>query len=63
MALGCRTAVADLPGHEYLDPAIAKGHALLMTEPDQLTQAPLCDDPTSYYAPTDLSRLAAEQPE
>ncbi|WP_371406764.1 hypothetical protein OHA10_14750 [Kribbella sp. NBC_00662] len=63
MALGCRTAVADLPGHEYLDPPIAKGHALLMTEPDQLTQAPLCDDPTSYYAPTDLSRLAAEQPE
>jgi hypothetical protein len=63
MALGCRTAVADLPGHEYLDPAIAKGHALLMTSSDQLTHAPLCDDPGSYYAPSNLSRLTAEQPE
>jgi hypothetical protein len=63
MALGCRTAVADLPGHEYLDPAIAQGHALLMTSPDQLTHAPLCDDPGSYYAPSNLSRLTAEQPE
>ena len=25
MALGCRTAVANLPGHEYLEPAIAQG--------------------------------------
>lgn len=63
MALGCRTAVADLPGHEYLDPAIAKGHALLMRDPEELRQAPLCDDPSSYYAPSTLSRLAAEQPE
>ncbi|MGW6197178.1 hypothetical protein ACWF0M_13630 [Kribbella sp. NPDC055110] len=63
MALGCRTAVADLPGHEYLDPAIAKGHALLMRDPRELSQAPLCDDPSSYYAPSSLSRLAAEQPE
>ncbi|RZT07792.1 hypothetical protein EV649_7720 [Kribbella sp. VKM Ac-2569] len=63
MALGCRTAVADLPGHEYLDPAIGKGHALLMSRPGQLTDAPLCDDPSSYYAPSSLSRLAAEQPE
>jgi hypothetical protein len=63
MALGCRTAVADLPGHEYLGPAIAKGHALLMTSSDQLTHAPLCDDPGSYYAPSNLSRLTAEQPE
>ncbi|GAA1597712.1 hypothetical protein GCM10009804_62710 [Kribbella hippodromi] len=61
MALGCRTAVADLPGHEYLNSAVAKGHALLMTDPEQLTKAPLCDDPTSYYAPSDLSRLTAEQ--
>lgn len=62
MALGCRTAVANLPGHEYLAPAIAKGHAVLMSRPAELTQAPLCDDPSSYYAPSNLSRLAAEQP-
>ncbi|MFG1911116.1 hypothetical protein [Kribbella sp. NPDC048928] len=61
MALGCRTAVADLPGHEYLDAPIAKGHAVLLQDPAQLTQAPLCDDPSSYYAPSSLSRLAAEQ--
>lgn len=63
MALGCRTAVADLPGHEYLEPAIAKGHALLMRRPADLIRAPRCDDPGSYYAPSDISRLAAEQPE
>ena len=51
MALGCRTAVANLPGHEYLEPAIAQGHALLMTRPSQLTSAPLCTDPATYYAP------------
>jgi hypothetical protein len=59
MALGCRTAVADLPGHEYLEPAIAKGHALLMRDPGELRQAPLCDDPSSYYAPSNLSELMA----
>ncbi|GAA3145240.1 hypothetical protein GCM10010530_76140 [Kribbella aluminosa] len=57
MALGCRTAVADLPGHEYLDPAITKGHALLLRDPAQLTEAPACDDPGSYYAPSDLPRV------
>ncbi|HET6985629.1 MAG TPA: hypothetical protein VFI00_03400 [Kribbella sp.] len=57
MALGCRTAVANLPGHEYLEPAIAQGHALLMTRASQLTNAPLCADPTAYYAPTNLRSL------
>ena len=33
MALGCRTAVANLPGHEYLEPRSPQGHALLMTKP------------------------------
>ncbi len=33
MALGCRTAVADLPGHEYLAGPIAAGHAMLLTDP------------------------------
>jgi len=57
MALGCRTAVANLPGHEYLDPAIAAGHALLMTSPSQLISAPLCSTPDRYYAPTNLPSL------
>ncbi|HZX01571.1 hypothetical protein [Kribbella sp.] len=56
MALGCRTAVADLPGHEYLEPAIAKGHALLLRDPADLTEAPVCDDPSSYYAPSRIPR-------
>ncbi|MEU4193210.1 hypothetical protein AB0E69_15040 [Kribbella sp. NPDC026611] len=63
MALGCRTAVANLPGHEYLDPAIAKGHAMLLQRPTDLTRAPLCTDPSAYYAPSDISRLTAEQPQ
>src|SRR4051794_3550982 len=63
MALGCRTAVANLPGHEYLEPAIARGHAMLMSRPVELTQAPLCADPGAYYAPSNLSRLTAEQAE
>ena len=61
MALGCRTAVADLPGHEYLEPAIAQGHALLMSQPRQLLSAPLCATPEIYYAPSDLLRLTADQ--
>jgi hypothetical protein len=63
MALGCRTAVGNLPGHEYLEPAIAKGHALLMSHPSELTQAPRCPTPELYYAPSNLSRLTAEQTE
>ena len=63
MALGCRTAVANLPGHEYLEPAIAKGHALLMTRPSDLTKAPLCADPSAYYAPSNLSGLTTQQAE
>ncbi|MEU8225804.1 hypothetical protein [Kribbella sp. NPDC048915] len=57
MALGCRTAVANLPGHEYLEPAIAKGHAVLMSTPAQLATAPTCPDPTTYYAPSTLAHL------
>ena len=62
MALGCRTAVANLPGHEYLEPAIAQGYALLMTRPPQLTSAPLCTDPATYYAPTNLHSLLGTPP-
>ena len=64
MALGCRTAVANLPGHEYLERPITRGHALLMTSPNQLTSAPLCSTPEAYYAPSTLrSGLAADQAE
>ena len=62
MALGCRTAVANLPGHEYLEPAIAQGHALLMSHPSELTAAPLCSDPTTYYAPANLGSLLTTPP-
>lgn len=57
MALGCRTAVANLPGHEYLEPAITRGHALLLSNPKQLINAPLCADPGLYYAPSNLHAL------
>ncbi|MEU4603351.1 hypothetical protein AB0F43_10265 [Kribbella sp. NPDC023972] len=60
MALGCRTAVANLPGHEYLERPIGRGHAMLMTNPTQLTAAPLCPDPATYYAPSKLSGLTAD---
>jgi hypothetical protein len=64
MALGCRTAVAHLPGHEYLERSVTSGHALLMTRPNQLTGAPLCATPETYYAPSTLAlRLAADQAE
>lgn len=57
MALGCRTAVANLPGHEYLTPVIARGHAVPLTSPSELTNAPPCPDPTTYYAPSTLPSL------
>jgi len=57
MALGCRTAVADLPGHEYLAGPIAAGHAALLNDPTQLTAAPLCATPEIYYAPSRIREL------
>jgi hypothetical protein len=61
MTLGCRTVVADLPGNEYLAPAIARGDALLVESGTelaaQLTAAPLCQDSTAYYAPDALSKF------
>ncbi|WP_328335136.1 hypothetical protein OHA70_15830 [Kribbella sp. NBC_00382] len=55
MLLGCRTAVANLPGHEYLDPTIARGDSVLIPTPDALAPAldslPRASSPTSYYAP------------
>ncbi|WP_237745024.1 hypothetical protein [Kribbella catacumbae] len=55
MLLGCRTAVADLPGHEYLAPSIARGDSALIPGPDALAPAldtlPRASDPSAYYAP------------
>ncbi|WP_344845296.1 hypothetical protein [Kribbella ginsengisoli] len=54
MVLGCRTAVANLPGHEYLDPTIARGDSVLVPTPDGLASAldtlPRASTPDSYYA-------------
>lgn len=54
MLLGCRTAVADLPGHEYLAPTIARGDSVLISSPDALAPAldtlPRASEPSAYYA-------------
>jgi hypothetical protein len=55
MVLGCRTAVAKLPGWEYLQPAVERGDALLAADGAELARrlddAPPCHDTTAYYAP------------
>jgi hypothetical protein len=61
MLLGCRTAVADLPGNEYLSPAVAGGDAVLVPTPaalaDALATLPLAGNPEIYYAPPRLPHL------
>jgi hypothetical protein len=61
MLLGCRTAVADLPGNEYLAPAIARRDAVLVRSPaslaDALSTLPLASNPQIYYAPPQLPPL------
>jgi hypothetical protein len=61
MVLGCRTAVAQLPGHEYLLPVVNRGDAVLADSPaalaDLLPSAPVCSDSSSYYAPDNLAAL------
>jgi hypothetical protein len=58
MLLGCRTGVADLPGHEYLAPSIGQGDSVLVPGPDALAPAlgalPRASDPTMYFAPLRL---------
>lgn len=60
MALGSRTLVARLAGHEYLTEAIDRGDAALVRDPTELAEAlehaPRCADPDQYYAPP-LDRL------
>lgn len=54
MTLGTRTVVMDLPGAEYMRPAIERGDALFAADVDELVekldQAPLAADPQFYYA-------------
>jgi hypothetical protein len=61
MVLGCRTVVAQLPGHEYLQPVVDRGDAVLADSPESLANllptAPICQDSTSYYAPDNLAPL------
>jgi hypothetical protein len=55
MVLGCRTAVAALPGWEYLEPVVTRGDALVVRDATELaarvTSAPICHDSSAYYAP------------
>ncbi|TWD81275.1 hypothetical protein FB561_2386 [Kribbella amoyensis] len=59
MATGCRTAVAELPGHEYLQPVVDRGDALLAADgaslAARLDDAPVCADSTVYYSPDQLT--------
>lgn len=61
MVLGCRTVVAQLPGHEYLQPVVDRGDAVLADSPTTLANllptAPTCPDTTAYYAPDTLPTL------
>jgi hypothetical protein len=61
MLLGCRTAVAGLPGNEYLTPAVSSGDAALVSTPaalaDALPTLPMATTPHSYYAPLALPPL------
>ncbi|WP_232828732.1 hypothetical protein [Kribbella monticola] len=61
MVLGCRTVVAQLPGHEYLLRVVERGDAVLADSPaalaDLLPSAPICEDSSSYYAPDNLAAL------
>lgn len=54
MSLGCRTVVIDLPGCEYMRPAVQKGDVLFVRDVDELVakldEAPLAADSEYYYA-------------
>ncbi len=60
MSLGTRTIVVDLPGVEYMRPAIEKGDVLFVRNAAELSEkldrAPLARDPEYYYAKP-LTRL------
>ena len=54
MALGTRTICLDLPGVEYMEPAIARGDVIKVKSVEELVQeidkAPFPRDPQVYYA-------------
>jgi hypothetical protein len=65
MVLGCRTAVVQLPGWEYLRPAVERGDAILVRDGAELAQklpsAPICHDSSAYYAPDTLDEVLARR--
>jgi hypothetical protein len=62
MSLGSRTVVIDLPGVEYMRPAIENGDVLFVRNVDELVgrldEAPLARSPQFYYAEP-VGRLVA----
>jgi hypothetical protein len=54
MALGTRTICLDLPGSEYMEPAIARGDVIKVKSIEDLVlnidKAPFARDPQMYYA-------------
>lgn len=54
MALGTRTVVIEMPGSEYMRPAISRGDVLFVRNVEELIakidDAPLAADPDYYYA-------------
>lgn len=63
MVLGCRTAVVQLPGWEYLRPALDRGDAVLVGDGtdlvEKLPSAPICHDSSAYYAPDTIDEVLA----
>ena len=54
MALGTKTVVIEMPGSEYMRPAIERGDVLFVRDVEELIAkidaAPLAADPDYYYA-------------
>ena len=62
MVFGNRVIIIPFPSWEYLDTAIKRGHATLATTPEEAANllvpaTPICDEPETYYAPVDLTKL------
>jgi hypothetical protein len=55
MALGTRTICLDLPGSEYMEPAVARGDVIMVKTVEELVEkidnAPSPKDSQVYYAP------------
>ena len=57
MVLGCRTAVAELPGHEYLSPTVARGDSVLI--PGRGRTGPRARKPAQSVRADDVLRAVA----